>query len=737
MAEGVQHKFTEDRRVLAYGEYLELVAAHPHRHSRGAARYVRDLFEHYGRAEVERPWGRSTRHLLFDLPFLPPEEARREALVAQEEIQEEIGRCLENFVREGRINRVVLLHGPNGSAKSTVAACIFRALEHYSTLDDGALYRFHWVFPNTTQLRGAIGFGERREGRSAGSYAHLPDDQLDARLHMEVRDHPLFLLPAAERAEWLRAACEAVGSREPLGRFVLKGELSHKNRQIFDALLASYDGDLARVLDHVQVERWFVSRRYRRGAVTLGPELSVDAGERQVTQDRSLGALPASLQSLALFEAHGELVDAMGGVLEFSDLLKRPIDAFKYLQITAETGEVSLRSQNLPVDAVMLASANEVHLAALREHPEFDSFRGRLELVRAPYLLRHPDEEAIYAGQIASQVGGRVAPHATRVAALFAVLTRLRRPRPERFEGRTMQLVRELTPMEKLDLYADGTPPARLDEEARKLLRSAVPALRRDGADQDPYEGSVGASPRELRTVLLDAAQSARFSALSPLAVLEALDDLCERRTEYGWLAEGAEPGGWYDHAYFRRALRERLEDDLERELRSASGLVDEARHLELFERYVLHVSYWVKGEKLRNPLTGQLDDPDATLMRDIEALLGTPDGAEALRHSLIGRVAAWAIDRPGEPIDNRRIFATQIEALRGALYREQRGALARMCRAAVVLVREGGVGLDEDQRRGARRLLDALCARFGYDEPSAVDAAVVLVRGRFADLLG
>jgi len=40
-----------------------------------------------------------------------------------------------------------LLHGPKGSAKSTVAACIMAALEHYSTLDEGALYRFHWVFP--------------------------------------------------------------------------------------------------------------------------------------------------------------------------------------------------------------------------------------------------------------------------------------------------------------------------------------------------------------------------------------------------------------------------------------------------------------------------------------------------------------------------------------------------------------------------------------------------------------
>jgi serine protein kinase len=74
----------------------------------------------------------------------------------------------------------------------------------------------------------------------------------------------------------------------------------------------------------VQVERYFISRRYRLGAVTLGPELSVDAGERQVTADRSLSRCRPSLQATTLFEVHGELVEAAGGVLEFSDLLQAP-----------------------------------------------------------------------------------------------------------------------------------------------------------------------------------------------------------------------------------------------------------------------------------------------------------------------------------------------------------------------------------------------------------------------------
>ena len=148
------------------------------------------------------------------------------------------------------------------------------------------------------------------------------------------------------------------------------------------------------MLRHVQVERYFISQRYRTGAVTIGPQMSVDAGERQITADRSVAALPTSLKATTLFEAYGELIEAAGGLLEFSDLLKRPLDAFKYLQISIETGEVSLQQQSVQLNCVMMGSANEVHLGAFREHPEFASFRGRLEMVRAPYLRSFLEEKA-------------------------------------------------------------------------------------------------------------------------------------------------------------------------------------------------------------------------------------------------------------------------------------------------------------------------------------------------------
>jgi serine protein kinase len=734
----VERDFRDERRLLSFREYLELFASNPLRHSRDACRYMRDMFDYYGRTELERPWGAESRFKLFDLPFVDPSEAAREALVGQEQVQREVYRALENFVREGRPTRLILLHGPNGSAKSTIAHCVMRALEHYSQEEEGALYRFHWVFPNQTRLRGSIGFGGRRPSQRPddNTYAHLPLEEMDARLHIEVRDHPLFLLPLDARAKLLEKLYADADARDAPPDWVLRGSLSHKSRQVYDSLLASYDGALDEVLRHVQVERYFISRRYRVGAVTVGPELSVDAGERQLTADRNPAALPPALQSVTLFEVFGELVDAMGGLLEFSDLLKRPLDAFKYLQITAETGEVQLRSQSVQVNSVLVGSANEVHLGAFREHVEYESFRGRLELVRAPYLLSWLDEKKIYDAQIAPQARRHVAPHATELAAMFAVLTRMRRPNPDRYEGQLKELVMNLTAVEKMDLYATGSAPSHLDDDAAKVVRAAIPRLYHESDAYPIFEGSVGASPREMRGVMLDAAQSPRHDCLSPLAVLLEIDKLCERTAEYSFLEEERLPGGYHDHVLFRRTLRERLLESLEDELRIASGLVDEARYTQLFGRYVTHVSFWVKREKLRNPHTGQYEDPDERLMGEVEALLGASDNAQELRNSLINSVAAWSIDHPDEPLDHARIFSSQLKRLREAVFAERRLPVAKLCRDLMLLLREEGSGLDDARRSAAEKTLGELKRRFGYEDTSAADAAAVLVSERFADLL-
>ena len=102
----------------------------------------------------------------------------------------------------------------------------------------------------------------------------------------------------------------------------------------------------------------------------------------------------------------------------------------------------------------------------------------------------------------------------------------------------------------------------------------------------------------------------------------------------------------------------------------------------------------------------------------------------------LISAIAAWALDHPGQKVDAATVFPQHLRRMREAIFADRRPAVARLARDIVILVREEGVGLDA--RAPARRRGDdrALIARFGYCRNCAADAASMLVRKRFHDLV-
>lgn len=727
----VRARFEAQKRVLSFAEYVEEVGAHPRRHTRDAARYLHDAFTHFGSYEVERPWGKVTRWALFDLPFERIEGTRSDHLVGHESLQNAFFRTLQGFQREGRANRLALLHGPNGSAKSTFAACLMRALEAYSQTDDGALYRFSWIFPRGADGK-TLGFTTGDDGPTPGeSYAHLPEERIDAKLPSELREHPLQLIPVPERRRMLRRLYAQGGLDVAPPDWLWSGELGHKNRMIFDALLTAYRGDMRRVLAHVQVERFYISRRYRQGAVTIGPQMAVDARERQITADRSLGSLPASLSAVTLFESFGELVDAAGGLVEYSDLLKRPLDAWKYLLLAIETGEVMLSMSNMPINSVLVASSNELHLKAFQEHPEYQSFQGRLVLLRVPYLRDYRQEQGIYDAQIVPQVRKHVAPHVTYVAALWAILTRLRRARSERYDDPELgRLAASLTPLEKADLYADGVVPRRFDREEAKTLAQGLGAIYDEPSGTLDYEGLMGASPREMRMLLLDAAADDGEACLSPMTLLDRLERFCER-DDYEFLR--LEPDhGFHDARGFVDQVRERWLDFVDDELRGATGLVEEAQYLSLFDRYVTHVSHLIKKERVYNELTGKYEEPDDDLMSTVEAMLGATD-AQGFRDELMSRVAAWALDHPDAQVDYTQLFPRYIERLEEAYFEEHRKQIASIARAVLQLL-DDAEGVDPDLAEVAQATLQRLRDRHGYEPSSVRVALAALLAARYSD---
>jgi serine protein kinase len=743
IAAEVKRRWSEGRRVLSFDEFLLLFEEEPRRHTRDASRYLADCIDHFGQRPADHG-GALPRYRLFDLPFDAEEpSARSERLIGHEEIQHAFRRGLANFEREGRVNRLLMLHGPNGSAKSTFVHCLMRGLEHYATLPEGASYFFSWIFPRGKDGR-ALGFGSSDEALARSeTFAHLPDGQIDLRIASELRESPLLLLPAEERKRLVRSAYARAGVKTPPPALIERGQLGAKNRLIFDALLTAYRGDLRRVLAHVRIERSFVSMRYRQGAVTIGPQVAVDASERQITVDRSLAALPASLASVALFEASGELVEASGGLLEYSDMLKRPLDAWKYLLLAIEEGEVALSTSILPLNTVLVATSNDVHLEAFRGHHEYKSFRGRLSFVRVPYLVDRRSEQAIYDAQIVPRIlasdgsgGGHVTPHATFVAALWAVLTRLERPSAERYASRRLgAIAAQLTPLEKSDFYAGLLVPHRLSTDEAAELRAGVVELRSEHDEDLRYEGQGGASPREIRVLLLDAAQDRRFEGLSPLAVLDRIEALVTDG-DHDFLKRPPE-GGYHDHRALLEATRQRWLDLVDDTFRRCSGLVEESQYVDLFDRYVTHVSYWLKKERVPNPVTGRDEPADTQLMESVEAMLGVSGGAskaEEFRRDLINVVAGHAIDHPGTRPSMPGLFPRYLQQLREATYGKRRRQLAELAEDVVRVASTKETtpgGLDGGREARAQETLAALL-REGYTVRSARDVITELQRRRY-----
>jgi len=724
--------YARTRRIMSFGEYMALLHEEMAAQARSAAQYLRDVFDYFGTVKVQGPRGETTRFRLFDCPWA----GGKESLRGQEEVQDAIYRLISNFAREGRTNRLILLHGPNGSAKSTVVACIERAMEHYSRLDQGALYRFGWIFPVQNVSRGGIGFGERGGTADAQTYAYLDDDLIEAKIRDELRDHPLLLLPRDKRRELITShLAEEIKAGFQPARNLMDGDLSHRNRQIFEALLSAYHGDLAKVLRHVQVERFFISRRYRQSIATVEPQVAVDVRTRQLSIDRSLASLPSALQSLSLFEMQGELVDANRGLLGFDDLLKRSFESWKYLLGIVESGKTSLDFGTLEVDTTFFATSNETFLAAFKEVAEFQSFKGRMELVRAPYLLDVRVEKQIYDEHIergvAVGIGRHVAPHVAWTAALWAVLTRLTRPQLDKYSGRLSNLIARLGPMEKAMLYA-GENIDTFSHDEQKELVAAVDSIARETDSESNYEGRSGASPREMKLVILNAAQSPKYGCASPFAVLDELDDLVRATSVYEFLRQASAPGGYHEHAAFVDKVRDRLLERVANEVRISMGLVEERRYIDHFERYVTHVSYWMKHEKVPNPVTRVDEEPDQDLMADVERLLGVRSSGVApadFRGEVIAKIGAWSLDNPGRRPDYERIFPGPIADLREAFFGERKRQVNRINQDLLVYLVDGPDKMSPDDVTAVRTTLDNLKQRFGYCDKCAKDAVLALLK--------
>jgi predicted Ser/Thr protein kinase len=735
ISSGTVEEFQRRKRILSFREFLDVFSADPVGLSRTAPQYIADVFDHWGSRQVRGVRGPVRRFSLFDCEF----DRGLGAVYGQEDVQNEVYAHLRAFASAGRPDRIIMLHGPNGSSKTSLVACIIRAMEHYSQLDKGAMYSFNWVFADREASSGRMGF-EKATGEPSNSLAHADGTELTCRIPCEMKDNPLLLIPPPLREELLDVLAKESGDRaiaEHLGAAHLRtADICPKCRAIYDTLLVAYGGDWKRVCRHVQVERFFVSKRYRMGAVTVEPQGVPDAGVESYMPDR-MASLPDVLGGLQLYAPAGDLVDANRGLIEYSDFLKRPLEANKYLLATSEQGVARLPRFEAHLDLVMIATVNELQLTAFKAHPDFNSFRGRLELVACPYLLECSKEEHIYESHLRNLSRGRhTAPRTAQVAALWAVLTRMRKPDPAHFEGAVASAAGKLKPLEKARFYDDGRLPTALTANERRELAAAAAELADEyreqisefeGAVCANYEGRWGASPRELRLVLSEVSSERATGCLTPLVVLDRIERLTGQTSSYEFLRVEPE-GGYGDASGFVELVRGEYCREIWADCCVAAGLVNEDEFARLLADYFIHVRAFAAGDRVQNPANGKWEEPNRKLLESVEKHLDIEGDVAEFRRGLITRAAAWSLDHPGEKMDCALAFSNIREQIRRSSLIERLAAVRSTLEGLLRLDTEDQHLLGQEQLAASRRTMDGLCS-LGYCPVCAKEVAAFALR--------
>jgi serine protein kinase len=724
LTDSIKEEFKLNKQILSFDDYVKMAEQNPRQHLRGSAQYAADMLDFYGRE--------GDAFKVFQQPI----DGITAKLVGQETVQKEIYNSLKSFARMGINNRLILLHGPNGSAKSTLVASLMQGLEQYSATDAGAQYSFSWVFPLERAVRGSLGIRGDADKKSTAtsSFAFLTDEDIACIIPSELRDHPVLLMPKTQRTSWTSQVDLPQAAEFQIPTRLKEGGLSHRDQLIFRALLNNYQGDYAQVLRHVRVERFYLSRVYRSGLVTVEPQMHVDAHYQQLTMNKSLSQLPSSLQGINLFTVSGDLAEANRGMIDYNDLLKRPIDSYKYLLTACETGKVGVGQSIIDLDTVFIGSSNELQLDAFKEYPDFSSFKGRIELIKVPYLLKFSQEQQVYSTLVDQIAGDKpVTPHVIWALSFWGVLTRLKKPQRERYPSELGQVIDKLNPLDKLYLYDTGEVPERFTNEERKLLKANLNKIMEEYYNLPYYEGRTGASARELKSVLIDAAQNPEYKTLSPLAVVGEIRKFMKKTSEYEFLRQDPVDGFHHYEAFLDTLLTE-YASIVDREVRDCLGLYETKQWADFMKKYITHLSSLLKKEKMKNPITGGYDAPDQALLEEFEGIVDAPKDASArdqFRQNLFSQIGAWSLDHPNMPMDYFKVFPELKQRIEKHYYESQKSLLQKMNTA----LKQFGNDHTDPNSEGSKLALQTITnmqKKFGYTVDGAKEVINFLMSRKY-----
>src|SRR5450432_980443 len=295
-------EFAELNWSGSFEDYLALVRKNP-AVTRTAFQRVYDMILSYGQEEYIDNKKRLIRYNFFK----DEHHAGRDAIFGLDiPLMRLVSVQHSAAQRYGTERRVILLHGPVGSSKSTIARLIKRGIEEYSRTPEGALYTYDWIIPE--------------------KLAHVTGGSTTFKCPMH--EEPLRLIPP----EWREKALVELGVNGPGKQPIhIDGDLDPACRLIFRELMAHYKGDWAEVIKHIRVRRLILSEQDRVGIGTFQPKDEKNQDSTELTGDinyRKIAEFGSDSDPRA-FNFDGEFNIANRGVIEFIEVLKLDV-AFLY-----------------------------------------------------------------------------------------------------------------------------------------------------------------------------------------------------------------------------------------------------------------------------------------------------------------------------------------------------------------------------------------------------------------------
>jgi serine protein kinase len=598
----------------SFDEYLDIVRENPGV-ARSAHQRMYDMIRSYGSYTVdENRREPSIRYNFFD----DPSNDGKDAIFG---LTEPLAQLVNVFrsaaLKYGSERRVLLLHGPVGSSKSTIARLLKKGLERYSRTTEGALYSFGWK-------------------EADGSILWDP-----------MNSDPLQLIPHAYRKE----VCDSLNA-DAKGTYAIEiiGDVCPLSRFIFQERLTKAGGDWTKVLEQVVCRRFFLSEQDRVGIGTFQPKDEKNQDSTELTGDinyRKIAEFGSESDPRA-FNFDGEFNVSNRGMIEFVEVLKLDV-AFLY-DLLGASQEHKIKPKKFAqtdIDTVILGHTNEPEYRKLQSNEFMEALRDRTVKIDVPYVTRYAHELSIYEKDYNTRRvrGKHIAPHTLGVAATWAVLTRLEEPKHH-----------GLTLLQKLKLYNGKTLP--------NFTTDNVDQLRRESK----HEGMIGISPRYVQDKISNAlVNNSDATCINPFMVMNEL--------EAGLKHHSLIPNEETRENYRRliSIVKDEYTDIVKNEVQRAIASDEEAL-TRLCSNYIDNVKAYTQREKVRNKFTGMDEQPDERLMRSIEERIDIPETRkDDFRREIMNYIGALALD--GKTFNYRTNERLQ-KALEMKLFEDQKDTI-------------------------------------------------------------